>query len=350
MKTNPRIAIVGATGLVGTEMRQIIEEMKLPFSELRLLASGQSKGELYSIAGDEYEVDELNENSFAGIDLALFATSPEISAKFVPIAVKAGATCIDNSRYYRMHEDVPLVVPEVNFKKISSANKIIANPNCSTIQLVPVLDVINRLSALKRVVVSTYQSVSGAGRDALDELWAQNLAIFNQKDVPQDVFQHQIAFNVIPQIDVIMDSGYTREEEKIINESRKILDLPNLRITATAVRVPVMYSHAESVFVECDGPISVRDCIAALESAPGIEVYADYTDYPMPLQVAGTDTIHVGRIRRDSSVEHGLSLWIVADNVRKGAALNALQIAKALIDPTLEQGYSVSGASTTELV
>jgi aspartate-semialdehyde dehydrogenase len=230
-----------------------------------------------------------------------------------------------------MDSAVPLVVPEVNLDKVTPSDKIIANPNCSTIQLVPVLKVIDRLAGLKHVVVSTYQSVSGAGRDALDELWGQTLAICNQQELPQEVFQHQIAFNCIPQIDVVMENGFTKEEFKIINESRKILDLPKLRITATAVRVPVFYSHAESVFIETERPLSEGDLAKELANQSGISVHSSFDEYPMQIDVAGTDEIHVGRVRRDPSVENGLSLWIVADNVRKGAALNAVQIVERLI-------------------
>jgi aspartate-semialdehyde dehydrogenase len=330
-KKDPVIAIVGATGLVGGEMLTIAEERKLPCSEMRLFASKDSVGEVYRFLDQEVEVAELTEEAFAGVDYALFGTSAELSAKFVPCAVKAGAVAIDNSSFFRMDPAVPLVVPEVNLDKVTPSDKIIANPNCSTIQLVPVLKVIDRLAGLKHVVVSTYQSVSGAGRDALDELWGQTLAICNQQELPQEVFQHQIAFNCIPQIDVVMENGFTKEEFKIINESRKILDLPKLRITATAVRVPVFYSHAESVFIETERPLSEGDLAKELANQSGISVHSSFDEYPMQIDVAGTDEIHVGRVRRDPSVENGLSLWIVADNVRKGAALNAVQIVERLI-------------------
>jgi aspartate-semialdehyde dehydrogenase len=229
-----------------------------------------------------------------------------------------------------MDPKVPLVVPEVNFGVVTPSDRIIANPNCSTIQLVPVLRAVHELAGLKHVVVSTYQSVSGAGRDALDELWGQALAIFNQQELPREVFPHQIAFNCIPQIDTVLDNGFTREEYKIINESRKILGIPELRITATAVRVPVFMSHAESVFIETESALEPADLMTRLEAMGGIEVYRSASEYPMQLDVAGTDAIHVGRIRKDASVPHGVSLWIVADNVRKGAALNAVQIAACL--------------------
>jgi aspartate-semialdehyde dehydrogenase len=221
------------------------------------------------------------------------------------------------------------VVPEVNFEA-AFGKKIIANPNCSTIQLVPILNELHKLAGLKHVVVSTYQSVSGAGKAALDELWSQSIAVFNQQEMTHEAFQHQIAFNCIPQIDVFLDNGFTKEEYKIINESRKILGLPSLKITATAVRVPVFYGHAESVFIETEREISPEAFIRAAVKVPGIVVHAASEEYPMQLDVAGNDEVHVGRIRQDESVPYGLSLWIVADNVRKGAALNAVQIAERL--------------------
>jgi aspartate-semialdehyde dehydrogenase len=332
MKQEPVIAIAGATGLVGNEMLVVLEERGIKCSELRLFASKESAGELYKFHNEEVEVQELTEEGFDGVDIALFATSSELSATFVPAAVEAGAIAIDNSSHFRMDPAVPLVVPEVNFGAINrDVDRIIANPNCSTIQLVPVLKVVEELAGLKHVVVSTYQSVSGAGKNALDELWGQTLAIFNQQEIPQEAFQHQIAFNCIPQIDIFLENGFTKEEFKIINESRKILGIPDLRITATAVRVPVFYSHAESVFIETDREISIEQLVQSLGVAEGIEVYPSNEEYPMQLAVAGSDAIHVGRIRKDESVPHGVSLWIVADNVRKGAAVNAVQIVERLL-------------------
>ena len=328
---SPVIAIVGATGLVGGEMLVVAEERKIPCGEIRLFASKDSVGEVYKFRDQEVEVQELTEASFEGVDYALFGTSGELAAKFVPCAVKAGAVAIDNSSHFRMSPEVPLVVPEVNMDVVTAKDPIIANPNCSTIQLVPVLAAIHRVAGLKHVVVSTYQSVSGAGKDALDELWGQTVAICNQQEMPMEAFQHQIAFNCIPQIDVILDNGFTKEEYKIINESKKILRLPELRITATAVRVPVFYSHAESVHVETERAVSVEEIHAELQKVPGVVVHASFDEYPMQIDVAGTDDIHVGRIRVDPSVPHGVSLWIVADNVRKGAALNAVQILEKLI-------------------
>ena len=328
---NPVIAIAGATGLVGSEMLNVLEQRKVPCAELKLLASKDSAGEVYKFHEQEIEVEVLSTESFEGVDIALFGTSAELSSIHVPAAAQAGAVCIDNSSFFRMSPDVPLVVPEVNFDAVKANDRIIANPNCSTIQLVPVLKVIHELAGLKHVVVSTYQSVSGAGKSALDELWGQTLAIFNQQELPQEAFQHQIAFNCIPQIDVFLDNGFTKEEYKIINESRKILDIPELRITATAVRVPVFYGHAESVFIETDKPFDLKEVLKRLSKASGVAVRAAHDEYPMQFEAAGTDDIHVGRIRRDESVENGLSMWIVADNVRKGAALNAVQIVERLL-------------------
>ena len=324
----PVIAIVGSTGLVGNEMLVILEERKVPCSELRLLASEDSEGEVFRFHDEEIVVRTLNEESFEGVDIALFATSAALSEKFVPIAVEAGAIVVDNSSHFRMNASVPLVVPEINVGSIAAKDRIIANPNCSTIQLVAVLQPLRELAGLRHVVVSTYQSVSGAGKAALDELWAQTLAVFNQREMPLEAFTHQIAFNCIPQIDVMHESGYSKEELKIIQESRKILGMPDLRITATAVRVPVFYSHAESVFVETERAVTPEAFVEVLSSRPGIRVDAEL---PMQIDTSGTDEIVVGRIRKDVSVENGLSFWVVADNVRKGAALNAVQIVEELI-------------------
>lgn len=331
MMKNPVIAVVGATGLVGSEMTAVLEQRKVPWGEVRLFASQDSVGEVYRVGADEVEVKALSDDSFAGVDIALFATSNELSRQYVPKAVQAGAYAIDNSSAFRMDEVVPLIVPEVNWSSLKPTDRLIANPNCSTIQLVPVLKLIHEAAGLRRVVVSSYQSVSGAGKAALDELWGQTLSIFNQRDLEIEEFPHQIAFNCIPQIDLIQDNGYTKEESKIINESRKILGLPSLRITATAVRVPVLHSHAESVNIETENPLSPEQCIEILSAGEGLSVSANPSDYPMQINVTGTDEIHVGRIRRDESVPNGLNMWIVADNIRKGAALNAVQIAERLI-------------------
>jgi aspartate-semialdehyde dehydrogenase len=327
----PVIAIVGATGLVGSEMLAVLEQRDIPVGSVRLLASKDSEGEVYKFRDTEAVVEELTDAAFQEVDFALFATSSELSQRYVPVAVDAGARVIDNSSAFRLQDDVPLVVPEVNGSLVSEDAKVIANPNCSTIQLIPVLQAVNSVASLKRIVVSTYQSVSGAGRDGLDELWSQTLSICNQSDMPQSVFDHQIAFNCIPQIDAIYEDGYTGEELKVINESRKILGMPDLALTATAVRVPVFYGHAEAVNIETQRDFSMESIIEAISSCEGLELAESPSEYPMQVSCGGTDVISIGRLRRDKSVPFGLALWIVADNVRKGAALNAIQILERMI-------------------
>lgn len=327
----PTIAIVGATGLVGNEILVVLEERKVPVASLRLFASKDSVGEVYRFRDDEVVVEELTEVSFDGVDLALFATSAELSATFAPKAIAAGATVIDTSPFFRLQSDVPLVVPDVNIAAVQSDSRLIANPSSSAIQLAAVLDAINEVAGLGHVVVSTYQSVSGAGKAALDELWAQSLAVFNQTEMPQDVFQHQMAFNCIPHIDLVLENGFSKEEMRIIQESQKILALPNLRITATAVRVPVFYGDASSVFIETTRPVRVEDVLSRLSSVPGVTLHPVQDESPMQIDVAGSNDIHVGRIRRDPSVENGISFWVVADNVRRGAALNVVQIVERLV-------------------
>ena len=332
MKKEPVIAVVGATGVVGNEMLTVIEDSALPFTEIRLLASENSAGESYKFKGENLIVKELKEDSFKEVDIALFAVSSGLAEKFVPIAIDAGALVIDNSSQFRMDKEIPLVVPEINGDKISESTKLIANPNCSTIQLVMVLDKIQEISNIKRVVVSTYQAVSGAGKEALNELWEQTLAIFNQKELERNAFQHQIAFNCIPQVNIFKENGYTLEEEKVIEESKKILNLPDLKVTCTAVRVPVFNGHAESVNVETEKEVDIEALQKLLDSSKGIEVYPNFEEYPMQQGTTSTNDVHVGRIRKDESVDFGLNLWIVMDNIRKGAALNAVQIAKLAID------------------
>jgi aspartate-semialdehyde dehydrogenase len=332
MRDEPIIAIGGATGVVGNEMISILNEKRFPCSEVRLLASERSVGEIYNVCGEEVAVEVLDEEAFNDVDIALFSMGAALSEKFAPAAVEAGAYVVDNSSQWRMHDNVPLVVPEVNPESISNDAKIIANPNCSTIQLAPVLKVIHEAAGLKRVVVSTYQATSGAGKLALDELWDQTRAVYSQEEIEIEAFPHQIAFNCIPHIDVFLENGYTKEEYKIINESRKILGLKDLRISCTAVRVPVFHCHAESVNVETEEPLDPEQLNQLLDEASGITVFHSYSDYPMQFSVAGTDDIYVGRVRRDVSIPHGLDLWIVADNIRKGAALNAIQIAELLLE------------------
>ena len=332
MKNDAVLAIVGATGLVGSEMQNVLNDLKLKFKDIKLLASENSVGELYEINGESYEVKLLTEDAFNGVDIALFGTKNELSEKFVKVASEKGVICIDNSSAFSLNEDVPLVVPEVNFDAIKPGQKIIANPNCSTIQMIPVLDAIEKEAGLERVVVSTYQSVSGAGKNALDELWSQTLAIFNQKEIEVESFLHQIAFNLIPQIDMIEEDGYSKEEYKMINETRKILNLPDLKITATCVRVPVFFSHAESINVQTKKEITPQRLIEILSKKEGIVVNDNVYEYPMPIDTAGENEIFVGRIRKDYSVPYGLNLWVVSDNIRKGAALNAVQIMQKLLE------------------
>lgn len=334
-KSEYRVAIVGATGAVGEQMREILEERLFPVGALRLLASERSAGTQLEFKGRKIRVELLREDSFQGVDLALFSAGRRVSERFAPLAVEAGSVVIDNSPQFRMEPDVPLVVPEVNAGEIARyrARGIIANPNCSTIQLVVALKPIHDAARLKRVVVSTYQSVSGAGRMAMEELSQQTIALFNQKDLVQERFPHRIAFNCIPHIDQFFENGYTREEMKVINESRKILGEPSLRITATAVRVPVFCGHSESVNIETEKKLRAEEVRAILREAPGIVLCDEpqKNSYPMPIDAVGKDATFVGRIREDDSVPNGINLWIVADNLRKGAALNAIQIAEILV-------------------
>ena len=334
-KEKYNVAIVGATGAVGEQMREVLEERQFPIGELRLLASERSGGQFLPFNGRQLRVGVLNEESFENIDIGLFSAGGAVSAKFAPLAVGAGALVIDNTSHFRMEPDVPLVVPEVNSSEIAGYNRrgIIANPNCSTIQLVVALKPIHEAVRLKRVVVSTYQSVSGAGRKAMEELSQQVGALFNGKDLKKEKFPHQIAFNCIPHIDVFMEGGYTKEEWKMIHETRKILGEPALPVTATTVRVPVFCGHSESVNVETVVKLSAAETKKILREAPGVLV-ADEPEnniYPMPIDATGKDATYVGRIREDDSVQNGLNLWVVADNLRKGAALNAVQIAEILI-------------------
>jgi len=334
-KENYNVAVVGATGAVGEQMREVLEERQFPIGELRLLASERSAGQYLPFQGSQLRVEVLKEDSFKGIDIGLFSAGGSVSAKFAPLAVAAGAVVVDNTAFFRMEPDVPLVVPEVNAKEIAKYNArgIIANPNCSTIQLVVALKPIHDAARLKRVVVSTYQSVSGAGRQAMDELSQQVTALFSGHEIRKQKFPHQIAFNCIPHIDVFMDGGYTKEEWKLINETRKIFAEPNLPVTATTVRVPVFCSHSESVNVETEKKLSAQGAKDILRDAPGVLLVDEPENnlYPMAIDATGKDATYVGRIREDDSIANGLNLWVVADNLRKGAALNAVQIAEILI-------------------
>jgi len=334
-KTKPNLAIVGCTGVVGREMLQILEERAFPLKEIRLVASGRSAGEKLPYSGRKVTVENLATADFTGIDLVLSSIGASVSRKFVPKAVEAGAVVVDNSSAFRMDSDVPLVVPEVNPGAIIGHKGIIANPNCSTIQMVVALWPLHLAFGLKRVVVSTYQAVSGAGLKAMEELSGQCMALLGQRPVEIDVFAHQIAFNVLPHIDVFEEDGYSSEETKMVRESQKIMDLPDLRLTATAVRVPVLNSHCEAINIETKRSVSVAKAREVFASAPGIEVVDDCAEqeYPTPLAASGRDEVLVGRIRCDTTVKNGLDLWICADNIRKGAALNTVQIAELLHAP-----------------
>jgi aspartate-semialdehyde dehydrogenase len=333
MRSDPVVAIAGATGAVGAVMRQVLAEREFPLSRLRLLASSRSAGRRLEFRGSEIEVEELEPGSFLGVGIALFAAGGDVSREFVPHAVEAGAVVVDNSSAFRMEPDVPLVVPEVNPGDIAQHKGVIANPNCSTIQMVVALAPLAALSPIRRVVVSTYQAASGAGQPAMDELVGQTRAVLDGDDWPPHKFGHTIAFNVIPQIDVFMDDGSTKEEWKMAVETQKIMHAPELAVTATCIRVPVLRAHSEAVWVEFERPVSVDAARKALAAAPGVVVQDDPEAgvYPMPLDATDTDEVYVGRVREDPTVPNGLALWVVADQLRKGAATNAVQIAELLL-------------------
>ena len=334
-KERYNVAVVGATGAVGNEMLKVLEERKFPVAELKLLASERSAGERLSFQGKEIAVEALDENSFKGVDIALFSAGGAVSQRFAPIAWKSGAVVVDNTSAFRMEPDIPLVVPEVNPQDIAQykTRGIIANPNCSTIQMVVVLKPIADAVGLKRVVVSTYQATSGAGKRAMDELYQQTVALFNQREIEKKKFPHQIAFNCLPHIDVFVDNGYTKEEMKMVNETKKIMGDTSIAVTATCVRVPVFGGHSESVNVETKAKLSAHDAKTLLKKAPGVKVLDNPSknEYPLAIECVGKDEVFVGRIRDDESLVNGLNLWIVSDNIRKGAATNAVQIAEVLV-------------------
>jgi aspartate-semialdehyde dehydrogenase len=332
---------VGATGNVGREMLNILAERQFPVKDVIPLASDRSAGSEISFGEDDVlKVQALDKFNFKGVDIVLSSAGAKISADFAPKAAAAGAIIIDNTSFFRMDPDVPLVVPEVNPEDIALYRKkgIIANPNCSTIQMVVALKPLHDLVKIKRVVVSTYQSVSGAGKEGMDELFNQTRNVFTNGSLDHKKFTKQIAFNVIPHIDVFMDDGYTKEEWKMAVETRKILD-PDIPVTATCVRVPVFIGHSEAVNVEFESEMSVEHARAALKSAPGVSVIDLRADegYVTPVESAGEDKVYVSRIRKDPTVKHGLNLWVVADNLRKGAALNAVQIAEVLVRDHLKK-------------
>ena len=334
------VAILGATGAVGQEFLNLIEERNFPFADLKMLASKRSAGKKIQFMGKEYTVEEATVDSFKDVDIALFAGG-SASKEFAPAAVKAGAVVIDNSSTFRMDPEVPLVVPEVNPEAIAQHKGIIANPNCSTIIMVMALKPLYDIAKLKRVVVSTYQAVSGGGKEAMAELEQQVADIVAGKPVTANILpgaalkkHYQIAFNLLPQIDVFKENLYTKEEMKMIDETKKIMSDNDMRITATTIRVPVYRSHAESVNVEFADEVSVEAARKALEAFPGVEVVdnPDEQLYPQPLETSGKNDVAVGRLRKDYSIEHGLNMWVCGDQIRKGAALNALQIAEYMIE------------------
>lgn len=323
-----RVAVVGATGMVGRTMLQVLDERNYPIDELYLFASSKSAGQKVKFRDRDYIVEELREDSFdRGIDVALFSAGGDTSLKFSPIAAAKGCVVVDNSSAWRMDREVPLVVPEVNPEDVKWNKGIIANPNCSTIQAVVALKPLYDKYGIKRVVYSTYQAVSGAGVKGYNDL------LNGTKGEAPKKFQHPIAFNVLPHIDSFLDNGYTKEEMKMVNETRKILHNDNLRVTATTVRVPVFHGHSESINVEFEKNFDIKDVFEALKNFPGIIVEDNPAQnlYPMPINAEGKNEVFVGRIRRDESIDSGINMWVVADNIRKGAATNAVQIAELLL-------------------
>lgn len=337
MSKNFVVAVCGATGAVGQEMLSVLEQRDFPYSKVIPLASARSVGKKVECKGEELSVQELTKDSFEGVDIALFSAGGAISKEFAPIAAQAGCVVVDNSAAWRMDPECPLVVPEVNPEDLDWHKGIIANPNCSTIQMMVALKPIHDEARIKRVVVSTYQAVSGTGHKAIEELENQVRRLMSGQPVVADVYPHQIAFNCLPHIDVFMDNGYTKEEMKMVNETVKIMGDPNIKVTATCVRVPVFYGHSESVNIETELKLTADDVRALLAKAPGVTVedYPEKLIYPMAINASGEDDTFVGRIREDETIENGINMWIVSDNIRKGAALNTIQIAETLIERDL---------------
>ncbi|KKB38923.1 Aspartate-semialdehyde dehydrogenase [Bacillus thermotolerans] len=344
MMTNKgfHVAVVGATGAVGQQMIRTLEERDFPIRQLTLLSSARSAGKTVSYKGEEIVVQEAKPESFEGVDIALFSAGGSVSKKFAPEAVKRGAIVVDNTSAYRMDEEVPLVVPEVNKEDLKNHKGIIANPNCSTIQMVAALEPIRQAYGLKKVLVSTYQAVSGAGKEAIDEMYNQTQEILDGKEIKPEILpvggdkkHYQIAFNAIPQIDKFQDNGFTFEEMKMINETKKIMHMPELSVAATCVRLPVETGHSESVYFEVETQgLSAEDIKSKLSGAPGV-VLQDQPEeqiYPMPADCVGKKEIFVGRVRKDLDEDTGFHMWVVADNLLKGAAWNSVQIAETLID------------------
>jgi len=337
MAEGVRLAIVGATGAVGQEMLKVLDERKLKIKEILCLADASEAGSKIKFKGETITVGKVEPEAFKQSDLALFAVGTEVSRELAPLAVENNCVVIDNSYAFRLDDNVPLVVPEVNPEDIACHKGIIANPNCSTIIMVVAINPIHLAAGLKRVVVSTYQAVSGAGKAGIDELAKHARDYLDNKEARPEVFQHPIAFNLIPQIDIFVEEDYTREEMKMVWETRKIMHAPDLRIAPTAVRVPVFRSHSESINLETERYLSIDEVKDILGRAPGVIVQDDpaRSIYPMPITASNTDEVYVGRIRRDISVDNGLALWVSADQIRKGAATNAIQIAEIVVDKGL---------------
>jgi len=334
--TSLTVAVVGATGVVGRTMVQVLGERGFPVGELRLLASGRSAGRTVQVGDRAIQIREAVGEAFDGVDIALFSAGADISRELAPQAAERGATVIDNSSAWRMEPGVPLVVSQVNPEDLEGHDGIVANPNCSTMQLAPVLMALRDAVGLERIVVDTYQSVSGTGADAIAELEGQILAHVAGEEKRASVYPHPIAFNALPEIDTFLENGYTKEEWKVVSESRKILHLPALRISCTAVRVPVFVSHSEAVHVETRDPVTPDQARRLFGAVKGVVVQDDPSmhHYPLAINAAGRDEIFVGRVRQDPSVRdgRGLALWVVSDNLRKGAATNAVEIAEALVE------------------
>ena len=324
------VAIVGATGMVGQEFIKVLQQRNFPAASVSLYASDRSAGKKLYVGHHEIEVKETSPDSFQNIDIALFSAGAEISRYFSPIAAKSGTLVVDNSAAFRMEPKVPLVVPEINPEDIRLHGGIIANPNCSTIQMVVALYPLHKVNPIKRIVVSTYQAVSGTGAAAMEELTTQAKLVLEGQNVVPHVYPHQIGFNLLPEIDVFLDNGYTKEEWKMVDETRKIMHAPDIAISATCVRVPVFIGHSEAINVEFTDPMSPEEARQILTKAPGVKVLDDpsVSLYPMPWLAAGSDDVYVGRIRADASQPKALVMWVVSDNLRKGAALNAVQIAE----------------------
>ena len=330
-----RIAIVGASGAVGQEFLRVLDEQNFPIDELLLFGSSRSAGRKYTFRGKDIVVKELKHNDdFEGVDIAFTSAGAGTSREYASTITKHGAIMIDNSSAFRMDEDVPLVVPEVNGDDaFNTPRNIIANPNCTTIQMVVALKPLNDISPIKRVHVATHQAASGAGAAAMDELMEQHAQLVRGEEPTIEKFAYQLAYNVIPQVDVFTDNGYTKEEMKMYNETKKIMHAPSLDVSATCVRVPVMRAHSESIWIETEQPISIEQAREALSNAEGVVVLDDPAQkkYPMPLDIANEDPVYVGRLRKDLTCANGLSFWVVGDQIKKGAALNAVQIAQYMI-------------------